>query len=407
MSVVSGSGEGGNLSLPGAGADPATSSTPLRADIAAPVHDHPVRDVVEEQLAIRSLIREYLIPVETNTIWYVLGGVLGFAILLELITGGLISLKYLPDASRAYTDTYNLLHSRVWHVVLNFHYFNSFLIFGLVMIHMLRVFISAGYRRGKQGLWLVGVLLAGLTLGLVVTGESLHWDEAGFAVPWHVSEVLQALGLASLFSYTFADLKNVSTATGKLIQIYALHVAILPLLLVVTMILHYYLIKVKEISVPFWLRASGKKAEFGEHIRAWVIYGSLILGAVLLLAIFAPRGAGTAPQLLPDSPLFGATHGPGGLGYKPSFPISWTHGVNVFFGTHLGIEPDIWGSIVGTILMTGALLAIPFIDRGDHEPANKAEAFNWRKRGWAFGAIGIFWLVMIVGVIQNAIAGPG
>jgi hypothetical protein len=30
-----------------------------------------------------------------------------------------------------------------------------------------------------------------------------------------------------------------------------------------------------------------------------------------------------------------------------------------------------------------------------------------RKRGWAFVAMGVFWLVMIVGVIQNAVAGAG
>jgi hypothetical protein len=38
---------------------------------------HPgVVETVEDQLALRALIREYLIPVETNIIWYALGGVL-------------------------------------------------------------------------------------------------------------------------------------------------------------------------------------------------------------------------------------------------------------------------------------------------------------------------------------------
>jgi quinol-cytochrome oxidoreductase complex cytochrome b subunit len=369
-----------------------------------------IRGTLEDQFGLRQLISEYLIPVETNTIWYILGGVLGMAIALEILTGVLISFKYLPDASRAYFDTYAMLHSRGWRIMLSFHYFNAFLIFGLVMLHMMRVFISGGYRRGKQGLWLVGVGLAGLALLAVVTGESLHWDEVGFAVPWHVSEVFQAipyLDLANRLPYRFADMKSIHGATVRLQQIYVIHVAIVPILLVLAMLVHYYLIRAKGISLPFWHRASGQKAPFSEHIRAWVLYGGLILGAVMLMTIFIHRGAGTQPQLLPTSPLYGAKHGPGGLGYKPSFPISWTHGMNVFVDEKFGLTPDIWGSMIGTALLVGSLLLIPFLDRSDHEPKDAREAFDWRKRGFAFLAIVIFWTIMIVGIWQNAVAGAG
>jgi quinol-cytochrome oxidoreductase complex cytochrome b subunit len=362
---------------------------------------------VEEQLGIRSLIRDYMTPVETNSIWYLLGGVLAISLFLEILTGMLLTFVYVPDAGKAYDITKGLIDSPGWHVVLNFHYWNAFLIFGLVLVHMLRVFITGGYRRGKQGLWLIGVVLAGLTFLLSVTGETLHWDEVGFAVPWHVSEVFQAFHLEKFFDYTFADLRNVSTATPKLVQIYGVHIAIAAILLVVFIVWHYYLIRLKGISLPFWLRASGRRVAFSEHVRGWLIYGGLILGVIVLLAIFVPRDPGTVPQLLANSPFFGSKHGPGFLGTKPSFPISWTHGMNVFFGEHLGIEPDIWGSIVSMTLLTLALVAIPFLDRGDTEPGSRAEAFNWRKRGLAFAAMGLFWLILIVGVIQNAVSGAG
>jgi hypothetical protein len=184
-------------------------------------------------------------------------------------------------------------------------------------------------------------------------------------------------------------------------------VSIVPILLGLFIRWHYLLIRFKGISAPFWLRASGRSAGFSEHIRGWLIYGGIIMGIVLLISIFLPRDSGTAPQLLPDSPLYGATHGPGGLGYKPTFPISWTHGMNVFFDEKLGINPDIWGTIVGMVLLLGALVVIPFVDRGEREPDSSAAAFAWRKRGWAFLAMAVFWLVLIVGVVQNAIAEAG
>jgi quinol-cytochrome oxidoreductase complex cytochrome b subunit len=368
-------------------------------------------NAIEDQFALRQLIEEYLIPIESNVIWYTLGGVLMFSLLLEVVTGVLLGLAYAPDAGRAYAITKSLMETPGWSVVINFHYWNSFLIFALVMIHMLRVFLTGGYRGvgpdAKQGLWLSGVILAGCTFVGFLTGESLHWDEVGFAVPWHISETFQAFGLAGAVHYGFAELRAIPTATEKLGQIYAVHISIAPILLLLFVVMHYYLIKVKGISIPFWLKASGRKAPFSKHIREWLIYGGIILGVVLVIAIFVPRDPGIAPQLLPDSPYYGAAHGPGALGTKPSYPISWTHGMNVFVGEHLGVDPDIWGTMIGMMLMLLALLAIPFVDRAEHEPQGWTKAFDLRQRGWAFAAMGLFWLVMIVGVVQNAVAEAG
>jgi quinol-cytochrome oxidoreductase complex cytochrome b subunit len=66
---------------------------------------------VEEQLGIRALIREYLIPVETNSIWYLLGGVLAISLVLEIFTGMLLTFAYVPDAGKAYDITKGLINS--------------------------------------------------------------------------------------------------------------------------------------------------------------------------------------------------------------------------------------------------------------------------------------------------------
>src|SRR5438034_128112 len=211
----------------------ATASTTTKAT-SAPARKG-LGAAIEDQFALRQLIREYLIPAETNNIWYTLGGVLAIALVLEVLTGFLLTLVYAPDAGRAYGITKDLLSDGLWAVVINFHFWTAYVIFGLV-------------------------------------------------------------------------------------------------------VLHYYLIKVKGISLPFWLKESGRRVAFGTHIFEWFKYSGVILGAVLLLSIFVQRDAGIAPQLIPSSPLFGSPHGPGGNGAKPTFPIGWTHGMNVFFGQFLHID---------------------------------------------------------------------
>jgi ubiquinol-cytochrome c reductase cytochrome b subunit len=360
----------------------------------------------EDQFGIRQLIREYLIPVETNSIWYSLGGVLAISLALEIATGLLLTYAYVPDASLAYGITANLLQSAGWSIVINFHFYNAFLIFGLVLIHMLRVFISGSYRGGKVGLWLIGVGLAAFTFLISLTGEALHWDEVGFGVPWNIGEVMEATGLAGFFNYATDGLLQVATATEKLAQLYALHISIVPIALGVFIAWHYLLIRFKGISLPFWIRASGKSASFSRHVRSWVIYSSILLGIVLVLSIALPRNPGVAPQILPSSPLFGTDEDPGGLGFQPTFPISWTRGMNIVFA-NLGIDPDIWGTVVAMLVMLVALLSIPFLDRGRSAPSTTAEAFNWRKRGLAFAAMGLFWVLLVVGLIVNAVSAEG
>ena len=361
---------------------------------------------LSDQFGIRQLLSDYLIPVETNSIFYLLGGVLAIALGLEILTGFLLSLVYTPDAGQAYGITQHLLATPGWSLVLNFHFYNSYLIFGLVMIHMVRVFITGGYRRGKEGLWLIGVGLAGMTFVISLTGEALHWDEVGFGVPWNVSEVLNAVGLAGAFGYTTDALLAIPTATEKLTQIYALHVSIVPIALVAFIGWHYLLIRFKGISTPFWLRASGRTAGFSEHIKGWVILGAVLVGIIIVISILVPRDPGTAPQLISSSPLFGTDDDPGGLGFKPTYPISWTRGMNII-AANLGIDPDIWGTVIAMVVMLIALLVIPFVDRSEHEPESTSAAFSLRKRGFAFAAMIVFWVVLIVGVVQNAIAEAG
>ncbi|HEY5488789.1 MAG TPA: cytochrome b N-terminal domain-containing protein [Candidatus Limnocylindrales bacterium] len=359
-----------------------------------------------DQFGFRDVVTGYLIPVETNSVWYSLGGVLAISLVLEILTGFLLALLYVPDASRAFDITQNFLASPGWSAILSFHFYNAFLIFVLIMIHMVRVFISGGYRGAKTGLWLVGVGLAGLTFALSLTGEALHWDEVGFGVPWNIGEFLNAIGLAGVFNYGTDGLTNIATATEKLAQLYAVHIAIVPVVLGGFIIWHYLLIRLKGISTPFWMSISGRTDSFSRHIRSWLLYSFILIGAIVVISVAFPRSAGTAPQLIPSSPLFGVDDDPGGLGFQPNFPISWTRGMNIVAAA-LGIDPDIWGTVIAMAVMLGVLLLIPFLDRGLRAPLSRSEAFDWRKRGLAFAAMIIFWLILLVGLFENAVTGVG
>jgi len=366
----------------------------------------PARDQLGLKSMTRTMIKDYKIPIETNSLWYALGGVLGISLVLELVTGMVLALRYIPDAAKAYDVTKSMLGEGGWSVLLNFHYYNAYLIFGLLFVHMMRVFVTAGYRNGRKGLWFVGVLLSGVVFLMSITGETLHWDERGFAVPWHMSEILEAIGLSDRLQYTHADLKNVTRATEILQPYYVAHIVILPMILILLVAWHVYLIRAKKISIPFWKKESGQVVSFASHVREWVVWGSVATVVMIGISLFH-RDPGPAPQLLPSSPYYGSKHGPGTLGIVPTVPISWTHGMNRFINIAFNFEPDIWGTVVGLGLMALALLLVPYLDRGRGNLQSTRETFDMSKRGWAFVAVAIFWVVWLVGTITNIITPIG
>ena len=318
-------------------------------------------------------------------------------------------LRYIPDAGRAYQITSQLLREPGWSWVLNFHYWNSYVIFALVMIHMLRVFVSGAYRRGKTGLWLIGVGLAGVVFLLSLTGETLHWDERGFAVPWHVAEFFEAIGLQHVFHYARdPDLLNVASATRHLIPFYALHVAILPIILFALIGMHYYLVKVKRISLPFWHKPSGHDRSVHRarqdvvrlqrrdprRDRADLDLRPPVAGrraaAASFLAVLRIRArprrsrhrADVPDQLDTRDEPVGEPRVPPGAGHLGNRHRDGAHDGRAWSPSRSSIGRDV-------------------------EPASWDEAFDLRQRGWAFLLMGIFWVTMITGVLTNAITPVG
>jgi hypothetical protein len=120
-------------------------------------------------------------------------------------------------------------------------------------------------------------------------------------------EALQTFGSAGFFQYTFADLKNVETATLKLGQFYAAHIAIVPILLLLFIVWHYDLIRLKGISLPFWLRAPGmlsfravEPPALQPTFNDFFFWGLYLRGAVDVLAFVATVWASFANWLMAE-----------------------------------------------------------------------------------------------------------
>lgn len=198
---------------------------------------------------IRSQLTEYQVPKNIN-IFYTLGMVAFAAFFFQVFTGILLLFFYIPDEKDAFQSVQFIMNQvpygwlfRLMHVV------GSNLMVAVVLLHMGSVFFLGAYKKPRELTWVVGALLLLTTLGFCLSGYLLPWSQLSFWATTVVTNIPTAFPVCGeLVCKILRGSENVSAAT--LNRFFAMHVAFLPLLLVMLFFLHAFLVRRIGISAP-------------------------------------------------------------------------------------------------------------------------------------------------------------
>ena len=96
-----------------------------------------------------------------------------------------------------------------------------------VTVHMLRVFLTAGYKAPREANWVAGVILWVLTLALSFTGYLLPWDQLAY---WAVTVGTHMIGSVPWVGQSIRELVLGDRSVGEaaLLRFYVLHCVLLP-----------------------------------------------------------------------------------------------------------------------------------------------------------------------------------
>jgi quinol-cytochrome oxidoreductase complex cytochrome b subunit len=112
----------------------------------------------------------------------------------------------------------------------------------VVFLHLVRTFFAGAYKKPREFNWVIGVVLLTITLGLSFTGYLLPWDQLSY---WAVTVGTDLVHYVPWFGGTLQNLfiggKQVGQTT--LLRFYALHVAVLPILFVLTLCIHIWRVR--------------------------------------------------------------------------------------------------------------------------------------------------------------------
>jgi ubiquinol-cytochrome c reductase cytochrome b subunit len=302
-------------------------------------------DALDERLGLKGL--QYPVPERANKLAYSLGGLTLITFVLMVATGIFLTQYYNPDPAQAHDSVRTIIESvTLGSFIRAFHYWGAMAMIVLVGLHLLRVFVSASYKRPREGNWLIGVLLAGITAGLFFTGTVLKWDQESLEALEHNIEVGKLLGRSGFwFSPTFSG-------TPLLTRLFVVHISILPTVFVLVVAVHLLLVKrLRMAPSPFRKGSEPEPTEpFSRHLARLGGFGLILIGVLTVLAVLLPPGHGPAPVA-------------GIEVTKPAWPLLWVYPVENW----VGVSGILWA----TVAIFVALLIVPFVDRSDERAPAK------------------------------------
>jgi cytochrome b6 len=251
-----------------------------------------VKGWFEERLGLasaREALAHKTVPVHSATMWYYFGGITLFLFVIQVLTGMLLLLYYRPSPTEAY-ESVQFIMTRVefgW-LVRSIHSWSANLMILTAFIHMFSVVFLHAYRRPRELTWLSGIVLLGLILAFGFSGYLLPWNTISYFATKVGTDMAAAVPVVGHSLARFLRGGN-DVGGATLTRFFGFHVAVLPGITTLMLLVHLAMVQKHGMSSPPWIRGSNQPQMkffpnfFLRELMAW--YTALgVLGS--LAAVF-------------------------------------------------------------------------------------------------------------------------
>ena len=208
---------------------------------------------LDQRLQLGAEIREtaeHRVPRETASWFYVFGSAALTCFILQIVTGILLALIYVPSAGEAWNSLQILNHgiSLGW-FIRGLHGWGSNFMVAIVLIHMVQVFLFGAYKFPRELTWMIGVFLLLMTLAMAFTGQVLRFDQDaywGLGIGASIASRVPVIGPWAVNLMLGGPI----IAGATLSRFFAVHVFVVPGLLIAFVGVH--LLMVLKLGVNEW-----------------------------------------------------------------------------------------------------------------------------------------------------------
>lgn len=314
------------------------------------------------------------IPKSSASWFYVFGSATLLCFMIQILTGIMLALVYVPSGVDAYATLEHLTYKQELGWFLRaMHYWGSNFMVGIMILHVTQVFLFGAYKYPREITWVSGVILALLTLGLAFTGQVMRFDEDAY---WGLGIGAAIAGRSPGIGEQLVHfmLGGPIIASETLSRFFALHVFVLPggILALVSIHLRMVLTKgINEYPKPGHIvRKETYDQEYAEIIKKTgipffpngiskdvVASAVVIIAIVTCAAVFGPKG----PLGAPDPTQIDTIP-------RPDFFFLWIFAVAALMPEYM----ETFGLLVAPPIVILGLVLLPFI--------NNTGEKSWRRR---------------------------
>ena len=171
-------------------------------------------------------------------IWYVFGVLSLVVLIIQLVTGIFLTMNYKPSSAEAFASVEYIMRDVSWGWLIRYlHSTGASFFFIVVYLHMFRAMLYGSYKKPRELIWIIGIMIYFVLMAEAFAGYLLPWGQMSY---WGAQVIISLFGAIpfigdGLVEYIKGDY-SISDIT--LNRFFALHVIALPLALIALVFVH-------------------------------------------------------------------------------------------------------------------------------------------------------------------------
>ena len=246
-------------------------------------------------------VSKYYTPKNFN-FWYYFGSLLLLVMVLQIVTGIVLTMHYKPDSNLAFASVEYIMRDvpAGW-FIRYLHSVGASMMFLAVYLHMFRAMLYGSYKGPRELIWILGMIIYIVLMAEAFFGYLLPWGNMSY---WGAQVIISLFGAIPVVGEGLAEWVRgdfvISDAT--LNRFFAFHVILLPLLLALLVYLHIVALHKTGSNNPDGVEIKKQKDDkgvpldgipFHPYYTVKDIFGAAVFMAIFLaIVFFAPELSG-------------------------------------------------------------------------------------------------------------------
>jgi ubiquinol-cytochrome c reductase cytochrome b subunit len=322
---------------------------------------------------ISSQLIGYYAPKNFN-IWYFFGSLALVALVLQLVTGIYLTMFYKVGEATSFDSVEFIMREVDYGWLIRYlHSTGASAFFIVVYLHMLRAFLYGSYRAPRELLWLVGMGVYLALMAEAFMGYVLPWGNMSF---WGAQVIVNLFGTIPVIGPGLVEWirGDYGIADATLNRFFSLHVAAIPLALLLLVLLHLVALRQTGSNNPDGIEIKQKLGADGKPLDGipfhpyYTVKDFVGIGVFFVLFAIVVFFVPTLGGLFLES-----------ANFDPANPMSTPEHIAPvwYFTPYYAILRAVPDQRMGALLMLLAVVSFLFLPWLDRSPVK-----SMRYRGW-------------------------